>query len=67
MTSSRDVLMGVCVALSLGVILLRCVVGGAQSRAAERAPALKDVYKDDFLIGVALPYAVAAGKDEPEE
>jgi endo-1,4-beta-xylanase len=52
-----------CVALPLAVMLMRCFAAQAQSRPTGQIPALKDVYKDDFLVGVAIDVTVADGRD----
>lgn len=53
-----------CVAAPLAVIVVRCCAAEGQSRPAGGMPALKDVYKDDFLVGVAIDVNVADGRDE---
>ncbi len=43
----------VCLAVPMGMVLARCCLAGSESRPSETLPALKDVYKNDFLVGVA--------------
>jgi endo-1,4-beta-xylanase len=51
------------VAVLGSVARLRADAAKEESRRAESVPALKDVYKDDFLIGVAIDVTVADGRD----
>lgn len=62
--SGIRLLAAVIVVAPVAVMLARCCAADAQSRPSRALPALKDVYKDDFLIGVAVGDAVVSGRDE---
>ncbi|MCJ7543273.1 MAG: endo-1,4-beta-xylanase [Phycisphaerae bacterium] len=48
----------------VAVMVARCFAADAQTHPSRALPALKDVYKDDFLVGVAIDVTVANGRDQ---